>query len=53
MKKKKYIFLLKEATVKELDDLAEKEGINRTALVQIIINNFLKMKGENNNEKII
>lgn len=49
--KKKINFYIKEDTLKNLDKQAKNEGLTRTALMVMLINNFLKLKGEDKNEK--
>lgn len=53
MEKRRYSFILMADSIEKIDKLAQNQGLSRTALLQLIINNFLKMKGENENEKLI
>lgn len=48
--KKKINFYIKEDTLKNLDKQAKDEGLTRTALMVMLINNYLK--GVRVNEKV-
>lgn len=53
VEKRRYSFILMSDSIEKIDKLAQNQGLSRTALLQLIINDFLKMKGENENEKLI
>lgn len=53
VEKRRYSFIFMADSIEKIDKLAQNQGLSRTALLQLIINNFLKMKGENENEKLI
>lgn len=52
MEKRRYSFILMADSIEKIDKLAQNQGLSRTALLQLIINNFLKMKGEHKMKQI-
>lgn len=46
--KKRINFIINSRVLESLDEKAEEMGLTRTALLIIIINDFLNLKGEKN-----